>query len=148
MSAEALARALNELNAMGALEDLCKRDRFTWGPKAIKRRAPLTMGAVVWKRGSGYHGYKVLTLIGVWALPGDEDDDPVQIVVGVKHLAFAAPFFDAEAYHALIKRDFKTYYNDDSAPPIPENYRASFAFDADRRLEQRKALVAALRACV
>ncbi len=149
-----LAQALDDLNVMGALESLIRRDKFTWGPKPVKCRDPLAAGALVWRRGSGYHGYKTLTLIGVWAMSGvkdkdDEDDeDVIHIVIGVKYAAYNAPFFDAEAYHTIIKRDFVTYYDVDGAPPPPENQRAAFVYDRAQRLEQRKQVIAALRACI
>src|SRR4051812_14454371 len=86
-----LARILDDLNAMDALDGLRHRATLCYGPKAIRSALP-SMGVVIWQRPPGYHGYKTIKLAGVWAFL--RGDTPV-VCVGYKSLAFSAPFYDA-----------------------------------------------------
>ena len=140
-----LARALDALDTWGALEDALKAmpRLLAHGPKALQgidaaERA--WVGAAIWRRGDGYHGYKVLTVTGVWAAMRD---DAPHVLVGTKYLPFAAPFYEAEAYHKLIRSGFSVYYADDGAPPAAPRYDAPY--HAGQRLALRDAIRAALR---
>jgi hypothetical protein len=115
---EELARILDGLNVWGALDDL-RAKRFSpnlcSGPKALGGLEPVPyVGVVIWHRPAGYYGYKTLTVLGVWARV--ESGLPA-ILIGTKRLAFSAPFYDAEAYHKLIRRSYDLYYHEDGAPP-------------------------------
>src|SRR5690606_27984089 len=115
---EELARILDGLNVWGTLEEL-RTKRFSpnlcYGPKAIGGLVPTPfVGVVLWHRPAGYYGYKTLTLLGVWAkLEGEKPE----LLIGSKRLAYSAPFYDAEAYHKLIRRNYDLYYQDDDLPP-------------------------------
>ena len=126
-----LARILDDLNVMDMLDSIRVRAPLCYGPKVIRSAAP-SMGVVVWQRPSGYTGYKTLRLVGVWLSPRDEQ---VVIAVGMKLLAFAAPFYDADAYHKLIRKSYDLYYRDDNKPPAQPSYRVPY--DAEQRLELR-----------
>lgn len=146
---KALAVTLDGLNAFGALEDL-RRLRFSprlcHGPAARDGLTPVAwVGAVIWHRPAGYLGYKTLTLIGVWAQAAQENESGAhQIMVGMKRLAFAAPFYDAEAYFKLIPKAFDLYYNDSGSPP--DAPVLIFNYDVKARLEARERVTAALAA--
>jgi hypothetical protein len=130
-----LARVLDDLNAMDALDGLRRRATLCYGPKAIKTALP-SMGVVIWQRPSGYYGYKTISLIGVWAsLRGEGEAQRVILAVGRKMLKFSAPFYDADAYHKLIRDNYDLYYQDDNKPPPQPAY--SVAYDAEQRLELR-----------
>jgi hypothetical protein len=58
------------------------------------------------------------------------------LAVGMKLLAFSAPFYDADAYHKLIRKNYDLYYKDDNTPPAQPAY--SVPYDADQRLELRE----------
>lgn len=138
-----LAVILDKLNALGALDEV-RRARFSpslsAGPKAVSGLMPVPwVGVVVWARPAGYYGYKTLTLLGVWAVA----ETPPRLIVGAKRLAYAAPFFDAEAYHKLFRKGFETYYGDNVATP-PEDNPVSFEYIEAERLKLRDMLTAAL----
>ena len=126
-----LARVLDDLNVMDTLEAIRKRSTLCYGPKIINSALP-SKGVVLWQRSPGYYGYKTLKLFGIWLVLRDET--PV-VVIGKKLLPFAAPFYDADAYHKLIKQNYNLYYKDDNQPPAQPGY--SVRYDPDERLELR-----------
>jgi hypothetical protein len=138
---EELARILDGLNVWGALEKL-RQKRFSpnlcYGPKAVGGLEPVPfVGVVLWHRAAGYYGYKTLTLLGVWA----REESTVPILIGVKRLPYAAPFFDAEAYHKLIRRGYDLYYQDDGTPP-PD--AAVIPYKPELRLSLRETIASEL----
>ncbi len=144
---KALAVTLDGLNAFGALEEL-RRSKFSprlcHGPAARDGLTPLVwVGAVIWHRPAGYLGYKTLTLIGIWARAAAEGGAH-QIMIGTKRLAFAAPFYDAEAYFKLIPKAFDLYYDDSGSPP--DAPALIFNYAVKERLEAREQVAAALAA--
>jgi hypothetical protein len=139
----ALAAALDALDVMGTLETARRaRGRLCHGPKAVYGMDPAPWsGAVLWQRAPGYYGYRVLTLIGVWAL---QQDDAVCLTIGTRPLPYRLDFYDGEAYHKLIRRDFAMYYLDPGTPPAPDSRAVSFPVEAGARLAQRDAIRQAL----
>jgi hypothetical protein len=141
-----LARILDDLDVMGKLEKLRgapTMKRLCWGPKVRKGLSPLTwVSAILWRRGSGYHGYKQLQIIGVWAY---EDSGVPMVTVATKHLAYSAPTYEAEAYHKLIRKNFDLYYHDDGAPPAA-NRLYTVRYDPAQRLAIREEVKNALTA--
>lgn len=138
---EALARILDSLDAWGAAETartLMPR-LISWGPKAVSGLLPMTwVGVVVWQRAPGYSGYKLLTVRGIWALQEGTD---ARIIVGQKVLPYSASFYEAEAYHKLIRKGFDIYYSDTGAPPTTtRSYDALYSLE--QRLEMREAVKA------
>lgn len=129
-----LARILDDLNVLDTLETIRKRSKLTYGPKVILSALP-SRAVVVWRRPAGYHGYKTLTLFGVWAYL--RDNAPI-ITIGAKQLPFSAPFYDADAYHKLIRQNYDLYYRDDNRPPAQPAF--SVRYDPDQRLELRETL--------
>lgn len=137
-----LARILDGLNVWDALDEL-RTKRFSpnlcYGPKAIGGLAPVPyVGVVLWHRPAGYYGYKSLSLLGVWAR--QEGEYPA-ILVGVKRLPYTAPFYDAEAYHKLIRRSYDLYYQNDGAPPADA---LAISYQPDLRLSLRETIAAEL----
>ena len=146
---DALARSLDGLNALDAL-DLLRAKRFSpnlsWGAKAFTGKQPTPwVGALIWHRPAGYFGYKTLTVIGVWAVAEAEG---TRIIVGTKLLAFTAPFYEAEAYHKLIRDSFDLYYTDRGAPPEQNRWVFTTLYDPAQRLELRDQLPGLLAQCV
>lgn len=145
------ARALDGLNAFDALSDIGRAHfspRLTGGPSVYAGNQPSAWaGVLLWGRAAGYLGYKVITVIGIWAvLPAQTDAvEPVMpdILIGVKRLPFAHPFFDPEPYHRLVGRDYTLYYDDDGSPPSQWIYRAPYVLA--ERLAQREAVAEALK---
>ncbi|MBI1258556.1 MAG: hypothetical protein GC204_13895 [Chloroflexi bacterium] len=130
-----LARILDDLNAMDALDKLRRRATLCYGPKAIKSALP-SIGVVIWQRASGYYGYKTLSLIGLWVYFRVEGEAKRPIIaIGKKMLKFSSPFYDADAYHKLIRDNYNLYYQDDGKPPAQPTY--SVAYDSEQRLELR-----------
>lgn len=148
---EALAQALDALNAFDALEAL-RRQRFVantcFGPRPYYGGTPgAWVGVLIWKRAPGYYGYKTLTLYGVWARDsGDTPDAGIEIVIGSKPIPYTSDFYVAEAYFKLIRDGFRDYYSDDGRPPASPC--STFVYDPATRLAQREALVTALAACI
>ena len=144
-----LARILDGLNALDAL-DLLRAKRFSpnlsWGAKAFTGKQPTPwVGGLIWHRPAGYFGYKTLTVIGVWAVA--EAEGP-RIIVGSKLLAFTAPFYEAEAYHKLIRDSFDLYYTDRGAPPEQNHWVFTTLYNPTQRLELRDQLPTLLAQCV
>ncbi len=111
-----LAAILDGLDAWRAVETvLAGLPRLlSWGPKAVSGIQPVPwVGVVIWARAPGYDGYRVLTVRGVWA----QASEAARVMVGVKRLHYRAPFYEAEAYHKLIRKNFDLYYGDDGSPP-------------------------------
>ncbi len=130
---DVLARVLDDLNAVDTLDALRRRNKLTYGPQVLRGA---TMGVVVWRRAAGYYGYKTLSLIGVWAVLRDDAANAVPyVIVGKKLLAFSAPFYDADAYHKLIRKNYDLYYHDDGTPPVKPSLAVHYA--ADERLDLR-----------
>jgi hypothetical protein len=145
-----LASILDGLNAMGCLDDARKKRLkpfSVFGPKAL--RGQLEEGgsvrqwaaALIWFKPRGYHHYRTLTLLGIWAL----DAEPgVRIVMGSKTLEFDSPVFNPESYHREIKRGFELYYRGNGAPPPESGQRFSRLYESGERLAMRDAVEAAL----
>jgi len=134
-----LARVLDGLDVFGKLDKLQEALPVTPrlnGPKSFEGLKPVTwVGVVAWRRGPGYFGYRMLQLVGVWAV--QDTAGPPLIVVGTKRLRYIAPTYEAEAYHKLLRKTFAPYYDGDASPP-PANTRLLAArYSAEQRLELR-----------
>ena len=130
-----LARILDDLNAMDALDGLRRRATLCYGPKVIKSALP-SLGVVIWQRAPGYYGYKTLKLVGLWVfVRGEGEERKAILCIGKKMLKFSAPFYDADAYHKLIRDAYDLYYQDDRKPPSQPAY--TVAYDAEQRLDLR-----------
>lgn len=127
---DALDRARRQISGSGPI-------RLAFGPKPVA--GPDYAGAVIWKRAPGYHGYKILTVVGIWCA---RTADAAHILIGSKRLPYQAPFFDPEAYHKILRRDYLTYYADDGAPPAHSGIRAQTIYDPAQRLALRRWLAA------
>ncbi|MBE2269258.1 MAG: hypothetical protein IAE80_13580 [Anaerolinea sp.] len=144
-----MARILDGLNVMEALDTL-RRTRFSpnlsWGARAFSGITPSAwVGVLIWDRPAGYFGYKTLRIIGVWAVA---EGDRTNIIVGTKLLPFTAPFYEAEAYHKLIRDGFDLYYSDNGAPPDPARRVFTAPYAPDERLTLRQIIPAQLASCV
>jgi hypothetical protein len=137
-----LAAVLDGLDAWRAAELAlmgCPR-LLAWGPKAVSGILPAPwVGVVLWQRAGGYDGYRILMLRGVWAA---REGEAARVIVGAKHLRYRAPFYEAEAYHRLIRKSFDLYYGDDGSPPAQR--ALDVAYDEQQRLALRDAVRAAL----
>ncbi|MCA9903894.1 MAG: hypothetical protein KC547_08560, partial [Anaerolineae bacterium] len=132
-----LAKILDDLDAWAAVETA--RARYSrliaWGPKIVKGDIPSPwVGVVMWRRASGYTGYRTLSLGGVWAV---QDQQAVRIIMGQRTLPYAAAFYEAEVYHKLMRKDFTIYYDDDGAPPAPLLRSLDATYDPQERLALR-----------
>lgn len=139
-----LARILDDLGAWDALEMArAQRPRLlTWGPKAVNGIVPKPwVGGVIWQRGSGYTGYRTLLIAGIWA---QQIDGGCLMSVGQKVVPYAAPFYEAEAYHKLIRAGFDVYYRDDGSPPPPASRRLEVIYDPETRPALRDKIRSAL----
>ena len=144
-----LAGILDGLNALGFLEDTRKKRLSTisiYGPKAM--RGQLQDGdstrqwaaALIWYKPRGYHHYRTLTLLGIWALDAEDD---AHLLIATKTLDFDSPVFNPESYHREIKRGFDLYYRGDAAPPA-EDHLWNMVYLADKRLALREAIQSTL----
>jgi hypothetical protein len=143
-----LATVLDGLNALDTLDSLrvnALSRLLSGGPVAVSGAAPAPwVGAVMWQRAPGYFGYKLLTLYGLWALQPAEG--PVRVLAGTRRLAYALDFYEADAYHKRIRREFALYYNDDGHPPAEPAWSAQYR--AEDRLALRGQAAAALAALI
>ena len=130
-----LQRVLDDLNAFGFLDDARRKapdEMLCFGPKDVYGSS--WSGVVVWFRPTGYHGYKTLTLLGIWACA---QMDAVSIIMGTRTLAFTASFYNPEAYFHNIRRGFDLYYGDDASPPAESDRLYTTSYDQSRRLDIR-----------
>jgi hypothetical protein len=134
-----LAQIINDVDAWGKLEQLTGAralKRRCFGPQAARGFEPTPwVGVVIWCKGQGYYGFKELTLLGIWALPAHQT---VRLIMGEKILPYAAPTYEAGAYHKIIQRHFDLYYQDDGHPP--ETPIFSVDYDSAQRLQIRAQL--------
>lgn len=146
-----LGAALDGLNAWDAVERVRRAGYsplLSAGPKVCEcvpflgLRDCHALGVVFWHRAAGYHGYKVLSVHGVWVCQ-QQGTGETRLVVGEKNLPFAPAFFDPEPYHKLFKRDYTTYYRDDGMPPAHDRVQ-TVPYAPDHRLDLRAWLAAAL----
>lgn len=137
-----LQRRLDDLNAFGFLSDaqsdapagaLCFGPRDVYGDDWV--------GVVIWLRPGGYHGYKTLTLVGIWARA--ENEEP-QIIVGTLQLRFTAPFYNPEAYFHTLRQSFGLYYSDAITVPEGSSRLYETRYDPSRRLAIRSEIEAVL----
>jgi hypothetical protein len=151
--ASALADALDSLDAMGTLESL-RRAKFPkhtcWGPKSVYGLGDRPyVGAVAWRRGDGYYGFKTLTIWGVWATyTAPESRQEVTLLIGDKQAAYTTAFYSPDAYMKLMRDDYTVYYKDDGSPPPPERIRAAIPVVRAERLAQRDLLRRTLAALI
>ena len=135
-------RILDELNAFGFLDETRKRTpsgRLCFGPMDVY--GAKWSGVVIWCRPTGYHAYKTLTLLGVWACIENEATD---IIVGTRRLPYTAPFYDPEAYFRTLPRTFDLYYGDATPPPEPQDRYLEVRYNPTQRLALRNKIEAVL----
>jgi hypothetical protein len=138
-----LSVVLDSLNALDTIDDVRLTDRkgwLCWGPRAFKGNG--WMSALIWCKPATYHGYRLLTVIGIWAVAREGGID---IIFGTKSLKYSAPFYEAEAYHKLMRDTFETYYTDKGSPPDESGRLYVVPYTADKRLEIRAALKSAIK---
>ena len=134
-----LQHVLDGLDIVGKLEKLEELLPVTPrlnGPKAFEGLKPLTwVGVVAWRRGPGYFGYRILQLIGVWAV--QDTPGPPLIVVGTKRMRYIAPTYEPEAYHKLLRKTFGPYYDGDASPPPANTRLLTVRYSSEQRLALR-----------
>lgn len=133
----ASARILDGLNAMQAMDQIALRefdDIRLFGPKAFQSEQKACV--CVWYLPNGYNAYQELTLFGLWAVTGD--DEQTQIIIGTRKRPYTAPIYNAESFWTLIRSDYRTYFQDDHAPPFPADRLYDQPFDITRRIAMRQ----------
>jgi hypothetical protein len=137
-----LDAVLDGLNAYGFLDDVQARHDekvLRYGPKIVTGES--WVGVVIWQRPRGYHGYRTLTLLGIWAYV---ESVQVMITLGAKTLSFSNPYYNAEAYHKHIQTRFDLYYEGDASPPPESDRLYTVVYDSDQRLNIRREIEAQL----
>ncbi|MDX1990994.1 MAG: hypothetical protein SF029_01310 [bacterium] len=142
-----LSSVLDGLNAMGALSRCDPTGWLVYGPKGFTGQN--WAGALLWCRPNGYHAYKTLTVVGVWArmLEG-ETGSTVHLCIGHKTAAYTAPFFQPEAYQHALKRGFQQHYGADGSPPDEAAWLWHEVYAAEKRLALRTSVESVLAAWV
>lgn len=110
---------IDSLNSYDILDKLAQRpysNLIVHGPKALRYKT--WSGVVIWYRPKGYHGYKTLSLFGVWASQVGSD---IQLTIGIRELPYRAAVYSAEGYFATIQKDFKLFYEDRGNPPTDDD---------------------------
>lgn len=140
------ANILTGLNVLDTLEKHAKTymdDVHWYGADSFSGKD--WASSLIWFRKQGLHTqtYQQLTLFGVWAIA---QDNSTQLQLGTKPLQYAAPIYTPEAYFQLIKRGFKTYYNDSGNPPEAQYITQTFDFSPETRIALRDELSDAIKA--
>ena len=137
-------RVLDLINAYDSFADQAQRNYeqiLCYGPKHIRGAA--WSAVVIWYRPKGYHGYRTLHLLGVWAHYRDED---IVISIGQRELPYRAPIFDPSVFRVAVENHFDTYYGDNGHPPgEADSLHYQSVFETEKRLQHRKALDDILR---
>ncbi len=132
-------RALDLINAYDSLASLTALyypDVLCYGPKALRRSA--WSAVAIWYHQKGYHGYRLLELLGVWATYQGTD---LLLTIGRRRLPYRAPVYDAGVYHVAIQNGFTLYYEDDGgAPSAADSTLYCARFTSRDRLAHRQAL--------
>ncbi len=130
---------LDGLNAYDSLAALAERDYehiLCHGPET--KNAAAWSAVLIWFRNKGYHGYKRLTLLGIWAHYSESE---MALSLGTRNLAYQAPIYDAGVYRVAIESGFQLYYGDDGRPPNEnEHLHYSSLYSEKKRLTLRQAL--------
>lgn len=147
---DALATALDSLDALGALEQIKKRRPpalRVYGPKAFNGLLPTVWsGVCVWYKPKGHFHYETLGILGVWLLRSSRSEGMAEVRVGTKTLPFSAPVFNPESYYHHIRRKFDLFYTGDASPPEAAHCLWAAPYAPEERLSQRAALQQALAA--
>ena len=130
---------LDQLNAYDSLAALAEREYvhiLCHGPKTVSATA--WSAVLAWFHKKGYHGYKRLTLLGIWAHFAESE---MVLSLGTRDLTYRAPIYDAGVYRVAIENGFQLYYGDNGHPP-EENDRLLYRslYSAKKRLIHRQAL--------
>jgi hypothetical protein len=149
---DALAAVLDEVNALGVLEEVKKRPPVPlscFGPKVFHKTWSLStsqdaywLGAILWHKPRGYGQYQTLGLLGIWVVEAEEG---VTLVVGTGQLAYTAPIFNAESYYHHLRRGFSLYYAGSPSPPAQGSGRL---YETLYRSGERLAIRAAVESAV
>jgi len=130
---------LDYLNAYDTLDALAQGTYSTilcYGPQVM--RGDSWVGVLIWSHAKSYYGYRTLSLLGIWTQQIETD---LQVVLGLRDLPYKAPVFSAEAYHSLIRRGFKTFYEDNGHPPQASDYVLyQVIYEQKNRLLMREAI--------
>jgi hypothetical protein len=144
-----LSAVLDGLDAFGVLERAQHRmpaSQLCFGPKAVRGGMPAAwVGVVIWYRRPGYHNYKTLNLLGIWAR---ETGQAVEIVVGRRTLNYVASHYNPESYFYHLQRTFETYYGSDASPAQGVGCILTVEYKSEQRLQQRSEIEAALNGWV
>lgn len=137
-AARRLGAVLDGLNVFGLLESHQRRPpkgMLCFGPKSVFGRTPSTWAAVViWYRPPGYHQYRTLHLLGIWAQTTEGD---ITILAGKQNLGFRAAHYNAESYFTHLPGDFQIYYGRIETPPANDQVLYTERYDPLRRLALR-----------
>ncbi len=137
-----LGQVLDAVNAWGYLEECVERNPAQincYGPGIFRGLLPFSwVGVCLWYKPRGYHHYSVLSVLGIWAFK--RDGETLTLALGQKSLPYSLPIFNVEAYHHRIQREFKTFYNDNGAPPADSLCEYHLNYEAEKRLEIRREL--------
>jgi hypothetical protein len=151
---DVLAAVLDEVNALGVLEEVKKRPPVPlscFGPKVFRKTIVCAsqdaywVGTVLWHKPRGYGQYQILGLLGIWALEGDEG---VTLVVGTRQLAFSAPIFNPESYYHHMRRGFSLYYAGSPSPPDAQGKDNERLYETLYRAGERLTIRDAIEAAV
>ena len=132
-----LEQILDALNTLDVMRDAYRRqttDFLCYGPRSFKQDNWASV--VIWYRQKGYHGYQTLYLFGIWIVRANQQ---YEVIIGRRDLSYAAPVYVAEAYHQLIRKGFKVYYDDSGTPPTESDTRHyRVIYDPTKRLAIRQ----------
>jgi len=132
-------QALEGLNAWQAFARLAQSDyarSLCYGPKALRGAA--WAGIVLWYRRKGYHGYRLLHLLGAWT---HYRAGELILSIGQRQLPYRAPVYEAGVYRMAIQNGFHLYYDDAGAPPTAAaELLYQGPYKAKERLQQRQRL--------
>ena len=142
MQEKRLNATLNAVNAAGYLGDVQRRAPSglqVFGPKSLQGQG--WAGAMLWIKRNGYHTYKMITLLGIWA---QIQDNELHVIVGTRPLLYQAPIYAPDSYFHQIKRDFRLYYGKDAQPPTSTTHLYNAPYVAENRLVMRQQIEMAL----
>jgi hypothetical protein len=130
---------LDSLNAYDKMATLPLQDYkhiLCYGPQAIRQSKE--SGVVIWYRNKGYHGYKTLHLLGIWA---HHIETNIALTIGIRNLPYRAVIYNAEGYHASIHKGFRAFYEDDGHHPTDtDNILFQMIYQQKERLTHRQTL--------
>lgn len=134
---------LDALNAFGHLEVIQQKPPgklLCFGPRAFG--CADGSAVLMWHKPTGIGMHRRLGLLGIWAV---SDGAVIRVITGTRALTYGDIPFNIESYFYNLRRDFRTYYGSDTAPPDADGILHTAIYQPENRLDLRQIIQSTLQ---